>query len=105
MDLKFILYQLRDQRQSLDNTIRAIEELVGERGLGLSEPSTSESREFPNQRPKGLICRWCRRSFNSDHWSPVCKSAECRAKEAALKEARKSVRTPPGRRSPAADAQ
>lgn len=105
MDLKFILGQLRDQHQSLDNTIQALEELIREGESGTStEAFAPELAESGTDRPRGLICRWCRRSFISERWSPVCKSPDCRAKESALKEARKSGRTSHGKRSGAGDA-
>jgi hypothetical protein len=105
MDLKFILKQLRDQRQSLDKTIHTLEAVIRDLELSPPEASTPEPAESSNERPRGLICRWCRSSFISERWSPVCKSPECRAKEAALKDARKSGRTPHGKKSGAADAQ
>lgn len=105
MDLKFILNQLRDQHQSLDSTIHALEDLIRERDSNTSsEAIVPDPAESPTERPRSLICRWCQRSFTSEQWSPVCKSPDCRAKESALKEARKSGRASQGKRSGAGDA-
>ncbi len=90
MDLQFILRQLLEQRDTLDNTIRALEELIREREVSLSgagqlAKSGKTSGEF--------VCRWCRRAFNSERWSPVCELAECREKESALEQWRESGKT------------
>ncbi|HTA45711.1 MAG TPA: hypothetical protein VK789_24860 [Bryobacteraceae bacterium] len=96
MDLQFILRQLLEQRDSLDNTIRALEELTREREERASAALTGELRKSPGGLDS-LICRWCRKSFVSEHWSPVCASVDCREKEAALKEWRKAGKTRRGR--------
>lgn len=98
MDLQFILQQLLDQRDSLDNTIRALEELIREREERDLGTSTARLRRSLGS-PDNLICRWCRKSFASEVWTPVCDSEACREKEAALKEWRESGKTRRGRKS------
>lgn len=97
MDLQFILRQLLEQRDSLDNTIRALEELIREREAMASGSLTGGLRKSAG-RPDSLICRWCQKSFVSERWSPVCEAVECREKEAALREWRESGKTRRGKK-------